>query len=309
MKKISVITPCYNEEGNVQAVYEATKAVFAQYSHYDYEHVFIDNCSEDNTVKEIKAIAARDPKVKLIVNARNFGHIRSPYHALLQVDGDAAIPMAADLQDPPELIHQFIKKWEEGFKLVAAVKNASDEPWLYFQVRKLYYKIVNKLADVDLIPGFHGYGLLDRVILNAMKKLKDPYPYLRGIVCEIGFPREVVHFHQPTRKVGFTKNNLYSLYDLAMTGMVNHSKVPLRMAIFVGFGMAILSFLVALAYLIYKIIYWYEFSVGMAPLIIGIFLFSSVQLIFLGIVGEYMGSIFSQVKDRPLVIEKERVNF
>lgn len=309
MKKISVITPCYNEEGNVQEVYEATKTVFARYANYEYEHVFIDNCSEDETVEKIKNIAARDPRIKLIVNARNFGHIRSPYYALLQVDGDAAVVMAADLQDPPEMIHQFIEKWEKGFKLVAAVKDASDEPWFYFQVRKLYYKLVNKLSDVDLIPGFHGYGLLDRVILNSMRKMKDPYPYLRGIVCEIGFPREVVHFHQPLRKRGFTKNNLYSLYDLAMTGMVNHSKVPLRMAIFVGFGMAILSFVVAMAYLIYKIIYWYEFSVGMAPVIIGIFLFSSVQLIFLGIVGEYMGSIFNQVKDRPLVIEKERVNF
>lgn len=309
MKKISVIVPCYNEEANVQEVYEVTKAVFAKHPEYRYEQIFIDNCSEDATVEKVKAIAARDPNVKLIVNARNFGHIRSPYHALMQVDGDAAIMMAADLQDPPELIHQFLEKWKGDVKLVAAVKDASDEPWIYFQMRKLYYKIVNRLADVDLIPGFHGYGLMDRVILDAMKKFKDPYPYVRGIVCEIGFKRELVHFHQPLRKRGFTKNNLYSLYDLAMTGMVNHSKVPLRMAIFVGFGMAILSFMVALAYLIYKIVYWYEFSLGMAPLIIGIFLFSSVQLIFLGIVGEYMASIFSQVKDRPLVVEKERVNF
>lgn len=309
MKKISVIVPCYNEEANVQEVYEVTKAVFSKHPEYRYEQIFIDNCSEDATVEKVKAIAARDPNVKLIVNARNFGHIRSPYHALMQVDGDAAIMMAADLQDPPELIHQFLEKWKGDVKLVAAVKDASDEPWIYFQMRKLYYKIVNRLADVDLIPGFHGYGLMDRVILDAMKKFKDPYPYVRGIVCEIGFKRELVHFHQPLRKRGFTKNNLYSLYDLAMTGMVNHSKVPLRMAIFVGFGMAILSFMVALAYLIYKIVYWYEFSLGMAPLIIGIFLFSSVQLIFLGIVGEYMASIFSQVKDRPLVVEKERVNF
>ena len=309
MKKISIVIPCYNEEGNVHEVYRRTKEVFAKHSNYDYELVYIDNCSEDKTVDEIKAIALQDKKVKLIVNARNFGHIRSPYYALLQVTGDAAIPMAADLQDPPEMISEFIAKWEEGHKVVAAVKDASDEPWLYFQIRKFYYKLVNKLSDIDLIPGFHGFGLYDHVILDSMRKLKDPYPYLRGIVCEIGFPRTIVHFHQPLRKSGFTKNNFYSLYDLAMTGMVNHSKVPLRMAIFLGFGMAIISFLVALAYLVYKIIFWYEFSVGMAPVVIGIFLFSSVQLIFLGIVGEYMGSIFSQVKDRPLVIEKERVNF
>lgn len=309
MKKISIITPCFNEEGNIFDVYEKTKSIFARHPNYTYEHVFIDNSSTDRTVELVKELAARDPKVKLIVNARNFGHIRSPYYALLQVDGDGAVIMAADLQDPPELISEFIKKWEEGFKVVAAVKNASDESWFYFHVRKFYYKLVNKLSDVELIPGFHGYGLLDRVVLNAMKKMKDPYPYVRGIICEIGFERALVHFHQPLRKKGFTKNNLYSLYDLAMTGMVNHSKIPLRMAIFLGFFMAIISFLVALLYLIYKIIYWYEFSVGMAPVVIGIFLFSSVQLIFLGIVGEYMGSIFNQVKDRPLVIEKERVNF
>lgn len=309
MKKISIVTPCFNEESNVQEVYERTKQVFAQYPQYDYEHIFIDNCSLDRTVEELKKIAFQDKRIKLIVNSRNFGHIRSPYYALLQTTGDASLIMAADLQDPPEMISQFIEKWEQGFQVVAAVKDSSDEPWLYFNLRKLYYKIVSRLSEVDLIPGFHGFGLLDKVVLDAMRKMKDPYPYFRGVICEIGFNRTTLPFRQPLRKRGFTKNNLYTLYDMAMLGLVNHSKVPLRMAIFVGLFMAVVSFLLAMVYLIYKIIYWEQFSLGTAPVIIGLFLISSIQLIFMGIIGEYLGSLYTQVKDRPLVVEKERVNF
>lgn len=309
MKKISIVVPCYNEEDNVRAVCDRTRTVFEKLPGYAYELVFIDNASTDKTVEILKQLAAGDPKVKIIVNARNFGHIRSPYHALMNVTGDAGIIMAGDLQDPPEVIPDFIRKWEEGFLVVLGVKQQTEERGLFYCLRKIYYWAIGKLSEIELIPGFHGYGLLDRVVLDNIRNLKDPYPYYRGVICEVGFPRILVEYQQPLRKKGITKNNFYTLYDMAMLGLVNHSKIPLRMAIFLGFFMAGISFLVAISYLVYKLVFWKEFSVGMAPMVIGLFLLSSVQLIFLGIIGEYLGAVFTQVKDRPLVIEKERINF
>ena len=309
MKIISIVTPCFNEEDNVFEIYNQVKAVFVSLPQYAYEHIFIDNASTDNTVKLLKDIASRDKNVKIIVNSRNFGHVRSPFYGLLQAKGDAATIIAADLQEPPALIAEFIKKWEEGFKIVIAVKNNSDEPKLMYAFRNLYYNLVKKLADVELIRNFAGFGMYDRRVLDILKKIEDPYPYVRGIISEIGFEKAVVEFTQPKRKKGITKNNFYTLYDLAMLGITNHSKLPLRLAAMLGFFVAIISILIAAGYFIYKLIFWDSFSVGVAPLVIGLFFFASVQLFFIGILGEYVGAIHTQILKRPLVIEKERVNF
>ena len=309
MKRITVVTPCYNEEENVREVYGQVKAVFAALPQYAYEHLFIDNASRDRTVAILKEIAAADKAVKVIVNVRNFGHLRSPYHALLQATGDAAILIVADLQDPPPMIAEFLRRWEEGSKVVVAVKNEADEQPLMFAIRKLYYGLVSRLADIELIRNFTGFALYDRVVLDALRALKEPDPYLRGLISTIGYPAARVEYRQPRRVRGITKNNFYTLYDTAMLGITNHSKVPLRLATMLGFIMSGLSLLVALGYLVAKLVFWDQFTLGIAPILIGFFLFSSVQLFFIGILGEYIGSIHTQVLDRPLVVEKERVNF
>ena len=290
-------------------MHRQVKAVFAGLPQYRYEHLFIDNASTDRTVEILRGIAASDPNVRVIVNARNFGHIRSPHHALLQTRGDAVISVVADLQDPPELIPQFLEKWEAGYKIAIGVKNASEESALFFAVRRLYYWLIGKLSDVPLVKNFTGFGLYDRKVIEILRSVDDPYPYFRGLICDIGFERAEIPYVQPVRKRGFTKNNFYTLYDMAMLGITNHSKVPLRLAIFTGFCLAGLSLLVAFGYLLYKLLYWNSFQLGLAPLVIGMFFFSSVQLIFLGIVGEYVGAIHTQVLKRPLVVEKERINF
>jgi len=310
MKTITILTPTYNEENNVKQLYEEVKKIFNNLKNYKYEHLFIDNNSSDNTVKILKEIAKNDKNVKIIVNSRNFGHIRSPFYGLLQTNSDAVMILAADFQDPPELIPEFIKKWEEGYKIVVGVKNKSKENILMFMLRKIYYNLIKKLSeDVEQIKNFTGFGLYDRQIIEILKKLNEPYPYLRGIISEIGFERAEIYYTQNKRREGKSKNNFYTLYDMAMTGIVNYSKIPLRISIFIGFFVAILSLLVALIYFVYKLILWNQFQLGMAPLVIGLFFFSSVQLIFIGILGEYIGAIYTQVKNRPLVIEKERVNF
>lgn len=308
-KIISVVTPCYNEEENVAEAYRQVKEVFAGLPQYDYEHIFIDNASKDETANILKAIAKDDRRVKIIVNARNFGHIRSPYYALLQTVGQAAIFLAADLQEPPALIKDFIKKWEEGFKIVIGVKNKSRENPVIFAIRKLYYDILKKFADVEQIKNFNGFGLYDRILIETLRKFDEPYPYFRGLISEIGFTRAEIEYVQAGRKKGKSHNNLYNLYDMAMLGFVSHSKVPLRLASFIGFGMSIMSLLVAVVYFIRKLLYWEDFQLGLAPLVVGIFFIGSVQLFFIGILGEYIGAIYTQVKHRPLVIEKERINF
>ncbi len=308
-KTISILTACYNEEDNVEELYERVRKVMVEVARYDYEHVFIDNCSTDRTVEILKRIAAQDPNVKLIVNARNFGHIRSPHHALLQTSGDAVIGLVADLQDPPEMIPQFLEKWEQGNFMVLAIKSASDENPLMFWIRKRYYALVNKLSSIETFQNFTGFGLYDRRVIEEVRRMGDPYPYFRGMIAEIGLPYTTIPFHQPARTRGITKNNFYSLYDMAMLGITNLSKVPLRLMTFFGFVAAALCFLVALFYLLYKLIFWQEFSLGVAPLVIGIFFLGSVQLISVGILGEYVGSIHTRVYNRPLVVERERVNF
>ncbi len=309
MKLISVVSPCYNEQENVQILYEQVKKQFELLPQYQYEHIFIDNASNDNTVQILKAIAEKDKNVKIIVNSRNFGHIRSPYYAMLLAKGDAVISLVSDLQDPPELIPAFIKKWEEGYKIVAGVKKNSEENFLFFKIRKAYYGLVTKLAEVELIKNFTGFGLYDKIVIENLREVKDNYPYFRGLICEVGFEKALVEYYQPIRKRGITKNNFFTLYDIAMLGITSHSKVPLRLATMFGFLTAFLSLIAAIVYLILKIINWYSMPMGQAPLVIGLFFFSSIQLIFIGIIGEYIGNIHTHVMNRPLVVEKERINF
>ncbi len=308
-KLISVVSGCFNEEGNVRECYEQVKKVFAEIGKYRYEHIFIDNASKDRTVAILREIAAQDKNVKVIINARNFGHIRSPHHAMLQARGDAVISVVSDLQDPPELIKEFLKKWEEGFRVVVAVKANSDESPVFFAIRKLYYELVSRLAETDLQKNFTGFGLYDRRFIDIIAEIDDPYPYFRGLVSEIGFPVARIPYHQPVRKRGITSNNFYRLYDMAMLGITNHSKVPLRVATMIGFLVSFLSLGVALGYLIFKLLYWDSFQLGLAPLEIGLFFFGSVQLFFIGILGEYIGAIHTQVQKRPHVVELERINF
>lgn len=308
-KCISIITACYNEEENVPILCDRIRKVMQGLPQYDYEHIFIDNASKDRTVELIRKEIESDKHIRCIVNARNFGHIRSPFYGIRQCYGDAVIAMSSDLQDPPEKIPELVAKWEEGYKVVIGVKNQSKENPIMFGIRKLFYNLIAKMSDVEQVKNFTGFGLYDRKFVDVIRQVDDPYPYFRGLVSELGFDMATVDFVQPRREHGKTKNNFYTLYDMAMLGFVNYSKVPLRLATFVGFGVAILSFLVALVYLIYKLVFWDSFQAGQAPLVIGLFFFASVQLIFIGIVGEYVGAIHTQVRKRPLVIEKERINF
>jgi glycosyltransferase involved in cell wall biosynthesis len=309
MKLISIMTPCFNEEDNVENVYKQVKDVFKTLPEYNYEHVFIDNASTDRTVEILKKIAKDDKNVKIIVNVRNFGHVRSPYHGVLQCEGDAVVGLVADLQDPPVMIKDFIKKWEEGYKIVLGIKAKSEENKLMFLIRRIFYNIISKISDTEQIKNFTGFGLYDKKFIDILRNLDEPYPYFRGLVSELGFQRMEIPYTQLRRKKGKTKNNFYTLYDTAMLGFVNHSKVPLRLASFIGFAVSLISIFIAFAYLIYKLVFWYSFQLGMAPLVIGIFFLGGVQLFFLGMIGEYIGAIFTQVKKRPLVIEKERINF
>lgn len=309
MKLISIVTPCYNEEENVEILYLQVKEVLKTLPQYKYEHIFIDNASKDNTVGILKSIAAADPNVKIIINARNFGHIRSPYYALLQATGEAIILIASDLQDPPVLIRDFLNKWEEGYKIVTGVKTKSKENRVMFFLRKVFYNIISKISETDQIKNFTGFGLFDKQFIDVLKQLDDPYPYFRGLIAELGFDRVEIEYTQPRREKGVTKNNFYTLYDIAMLGFVNHSKVPLRLASFIGFSTSIVSMFVAFGYFIYKLLDWNNFQLGIAPLVIGIFFFGGVQLFFLGVIGEYIGSILTQVKKRPLVVERTRINF
>lgn len=308
-KHISVVTQCFNEELNILELYTRTKDVFKKLSNYSYEHIFIDNCSEDKTVDILKKIVSEDNNVRIIVNTRNFGQVRSANHAILQAQGDAIIHVVADLQDPPEMIPRFLKKWEEGYKVVTAIKAESEEFFLIYSIRKFYYYLLERLSDSTIIKQFTGFGLYDKEVINIIREINDPYPYFRGLISELGFEVAKINYKQPLRKKGVTKQNFYTLYDMAMLGITNHSKVPLRMAVFIGFITSIISILVGLFYLGYKILYWNEFVLGTAPLIIGIYFFGAVQLFFIGIIGEYIGAIYTQTLKRPMVIEKERINF
>ena len=309
MKKISIVSGSFNEAGNVEELVDRVATIMDSLSQYDFEQIVIDNASTDGTQEILRKLVSKSPRLKVILNSRNFGHVRSPYHGMLQASGDAVIYLASDLQEPPELIPDFIKQWEQGAKAVVGIKSSSSESAFFFALRRLYYGLIEKLADTKTIQNFTGFGLYDRTIIDYCKKLGDPYPYFRGLIAEIGLPVEKIAYHQPLRKRGFTKNNFYTLYDMAMLGITNFSKVPLRLATMLGFLTAALSLLVALGYLIYKLLFWQNFAIGTAPMVIGLFFFASVQLFFIGILGEYIGAIHTQVLKRPLVVEKERINF
>ncbi len=308
-KKICVVVPCYNEEYNLQEFYERLQKVFKQLPQYNFEIIVADNKSTDNSRSILRELASRDPHFKVILNSSNFGTVRSSHNAFIATRGDAVITIVSDLQEPPELILDFIKKWEEGYKIVCAIKNKSKENVVMFLIRKFYYSLLALTSKTKLLHNFSGFGLYDRQFVDAVRKYNDPYPYIRGLVSEIGLKRVELPFVQEKRKHGKSSYNFFSYYDQAMNGLVNHTLLPLRMAVFIGFVLTVCSFFAAFIYFIFKILYWDTFTLGLAPLVIGLFFFSAIQLIFIGIIGEYLGAVWTQVKNKPLVIEEERINF
>lgn len=306
---ITVMTPCFNEESNAREIYLAVKQEFAKLPQYRYEHLFIDNGSSDATPRILRELAAEDPVVKVILNTRNFGPIRSPVHGLLQAGGDAVIGIGADFQDPPALIPQLLDGWEKGAWVVLGVKLTSAENRFVYWMRDVYYRMLASVADVQIIHQATGFGLYDKRVMDALRRVADPYPFLRGLVAEMGFPMMLIPFKQEARRSGVSKISSYELFDVALQGFVSHSKVPLRIATLSGVFAAGLSLLAGFGYLVAKLIFWNSFSLGIAPLVIGFFFLSALQLIFIGVVGEYVGAIYTYVKNRPLVFEKERLNF
>lgn len=313
MKKlISVVASAFNEQDNIENLCTQIKQICEKVQDvYDYELIILDNGSTDNTTQTLRDLAAIDKHLKVIINTRNFGHIRSPYYGMLQAKGDIVISIASDLQDPPELIIDFIKKWEQGYKVVLGQKTSSKENKLMFLVRTLYYKMLNFFNDsgTKLLEHCTGFGLYDKEVINKLRNLNEPYPYLRGLVCELGYDLTCIQYCQNKREKGKTKNTFYTLYDMAMLAFTNYSKVPLRIAAMSGFILSILSFCLAIFYLVFKLLFWYHLPAGIAPILISVFFFFSVQLFFIGVLGEYLNAILTQVQNRPLVVEKERINF
>jgi len=308
MKKISIVTPTFNEEENIERLCKEIKKE-AESLEYEYEHIIIDNCSTDKTIEKIREISSKDKKVKVIINARNYGHLKSPFYGILQATGDACILMVSDFQEPINLISQYIKKWENGAKIVLGEKNFSEENNFMFSLRKLFYTSLNKISETKLSINTTGTGLFDKEVIDRLKKINDPYPYFRGLISEVGFDIETIRFSQPLRKFGVTKNNFFTLYDLAMLGVVKHSRMPLRLMTLLGFISSFGCLFVAMIYFILKLIFWSSFTLGSAPIIIGVFEISSIQVMLLGLLGEYIGVILLHQRNMPLVIEKERINF
>ncbi len=310
MKKISVVVPTYNEEANVEAMAAALTRLFdTELKEYEREIIFIDNCSKDRTREKLKAVCAKDKRIKAIFNAKNFGQFNSPYYGLLQTGGDCAVLLAADFQDPVEMIPRFVEKWSEGYKIVCGIKTSSRESKLVYALRTLYYKAIKKMSDVEQIEHFTGFALYDKSFIDTLKELKDPKPFLRGIVAELGGERCELEYEQPKRRAGKTSNNWYSLYDAAMLSFTSYTKIGLRLATFAGFAIALASVVIGIVYLVMKLIYWNRFAAGLAPILIGMFFLGAVQLMFIGFMGEYIMSINSRVMNRPLVVEERRINF
>lgn len=309
-KKISIMIPCYNEEENVRPIYEAVRdELLRSCPNYDYEILFIDNKSQDRTREIIREICKEDPRVKAIFNAKNFGQFNSPYYGILQTTGDCTITMCADFQDPVEMIPQFVSEWEKGYKIVIGRKTESKEnPFVYF-LRGCYYKLIKKMSSCEQIEQFTGFGLYDSSFVQTMRDLKDPTPFIRGIVAELGPERKEIEYTQPQRRAGKTHNNWYSLYDAAMLSFTSYTKVGLRLATFIGFISAGISFLIGLIYLIAKICFWNSFTMGYAPMMIAVFFMGGIQLGFLGFMGEYIMAMNTRIMNRPLVVEEERLNF
>lgn len=309
-KLISIVTPCFNEALNVEELYARICATMLTVSDkYDYEHIIIDNASTDRTVEIAKRLASTDRRLKIIVNARNFGPVRSPYHGIVEAFGDAVILLAADLQDPPELIADYVKKWEEGFDVVMPTKAQSEESIVMQRIRKTYYRMLNSISEVPLEEHATGAGLYDKKVIDTLRTLSDPYPYFRGLVCDLGFSRCTVSFLQPVRNRGVSKANFYGMFDQALLAMTKHSKLPLRLMTFLGLGLGLLSLFASIVFFVLKLLLWNSFNMGIAPLLVGLFFLASMQFFFLGILGEYVGMILTQVRNMPLVIEKERINF
>ena len=309
-KRLSVMIPCYNEEENVRAIYEAVRQQFNEnLPQYDYEILFIDNKSQDQTRDIIRRICSEDKNVKAIFNCRNFGQFNSPYYAITQTSGECCITLCADFQDPPELIPQFVKEWENGYKLVIGVKTKSKESKIMYALRSLYYKVIKKMSDVQQIEHFTGFGLYDKSFVKTLRELDDPQPFIRGIVAELGPEYKEIEYTQPQRRAGKTHNNFYSLYDAAMLSFTSYTKIGLRLAVFAGAILGMISFVIAMVYLILKLVFWDRFAAGMAPILIGVFFMGSIQLFFIGLLGEYIMNINSRVMKRPLVVEEERINF
>ena len=307
-KKISIVTPTFNEEQNIEKLcLEISKEISK--TNYDYEHIVIDNSSTDNTIKILKELSKKSKNLKVIINKKNFGHIRSPMHGMFQASGDVVILMMSDFQDPIELITQYIKEWENGSKVVMGQKDSSDENFLIHHIKNIGYKFINKISDDPLLINTTGSGLYDKSIIDIIKKIDDPYPYFRGLISEITNETKLIKYHQPKRTKGKTKNNFYTLYDIGILGIVKHSKIPLRLMTIFGFLFSFFSILTAIIFFIYKLIYWDSFDLGIAPIIIGVFALGSVQILILGFIGEYVMNILTQTRKLPLVIEKERINF
>ena len=309
MKHISVMTPCYNEEGNINNIYTAVKEQFDKLPQYTYEHIFIDNCSTDNSKNILRALAHKDPNVKVIFNARNFGPNRSGSYGLLQGTGDATICIVCDLQDPPEMIPTFLEKWEDGYKVVFGQKTKSKENPLMFQIRKLYYFIMEELSEAEHLENVTGYGLFDKEVVDMIRWMDDPDPYIRGLIPQLGYKTCLVEYTQQKRTCGKSSYNFARYFDFAITGLTHVSQKPLRIVTMLGLSMAVVSFIIAIIYFIFKLTHWYSFEMGTAPILIGIFLLGSIQLVSLGIIGEYIGSIMNKVTKRPMVVEEERINF
>ncbi len=310
MKKISVVIPCYNEEENVEAICEAVEnEIKKELSNYDYEILFIDNCSTDKTRQLIEGICENNKKVKAILNAKNFGQFNSPYYGMLQSTGDCTILICADFQDPVDMISKFVKEWENGYRIVIGIKETSKENKIMYFLRSCYYKTIKKMSDTEQIEHFTGFGLYDKSFIEVLRNLDDPTPFLRGIVAELGFSRKDIPYEQAKRRAGKTHNNFYKLYDAAMLSFTSYTKVGLRLATFGGLFIGFVSFIVAMVYLVLKLCNWEMFSAGSAPIVIGMFFLGAIQLFFLGFLGEYILSINARMMKRPLVIEEKRINF
>lgn len=309
MKKVSILVPTYNEIENVEDLSSAIIEEMGKISQYDYEIIFIDNDSKDGTRKKLRELCEGNKKIKAIFNAKNFGQNNSPYYGLLQTTGDCAILMCADFQDPVDMIPKLIAEWEAGYKIVSAIKTTSRENKMMRFLRTCYYKLIKKFSEVEQIEHFTGFGLYDHTFIQVLRELEDPTPFLRGIVAELGFKRKEIPYEQQKRKAGKSKNNLYSLYDIAMLSFTSYTKIGLRLATFVGFIIALFSIVIALVYFILKLLFWDTFIMGTAPILIGMFFLGAIQLVFLGLLGEYILGINQRVMKRPLVIEEERINF